>query len=85
MLRRIFGPNRHEVTGEWIRLHNEELNGLYPSPNIIPVIKSRRRSWGRGMCTQDLVEHMREGGHLQDAGVDRRIILKWIFKTWDGA
>jgi hypothetical protein len=45
VLRRIFGPKRDEATGEWRRLHNEELNGLYPSPNIIWVIKSRRMRW----------------------------------------
>jgi hypothetical protein len=45
VLRRIFGPKRDEVTGEWRRLHNEELNGLYSSPNIIRVIKSRRMRW----------------------------------------
>ena len=42
VLRRIFGPRRDEVTGEWRRLHNEELNDLYSSPNILRVIKSRR-------------------------------------------
>jgi len=42
VLRRIFGPRRAEVTGEWRRLHNEELNDLYSSPNIVRVIKSRR-------------------------------------------
>jgi len=39
---RIFGPKRGEITGEWRKLHNEELNDLHPSPNIIRVIKSRR-------------------------------------------
>ena len=42
VLRRIFGPRREQVTGEWRRLHNEELNDLYSSPNIVRVIKSRR-------------------------------------------
>jgi hypothetical protein len=41
VLRRIFGPNRDEVTGEWKRLHNEELDDLYSSPNFIRVMKSR--------------------------------------------
>jgi hypothetical protein len=45
VLRRIFGPKRDEVTGYWRRLHNEELNGLYSSPNIVRVIKSRRMRW----------------------------------------
>jgi hypothetical protein len=45
VLRRIFGPKRDEATGEWRRLHKEELNDLYSSPNIIPVIKSRRMRW----------------------------------------
>jgi hypothetical protein len=44
-LRRIFGPKRDEVTGEWRKLHNEELNDLYSSANIIWVNKSRRMRW----------------------------------------
>jgi len=44
VLRKIFGPKRDKVTGEWGRLHNEELNDLYTSPNIVRVIKSRRLS-----------------------------------------
>ena len=45
VLRRIFGPRRDEVKEEWRRLHNEELNDLYSSPNIVRVIKSRRKRW----------------------------------------
>jgi len=45
VLRRIFGPRRDEVTGEWRRLRNEELNDLYNLPNIVRVIKSRRMRW----------------------------------------
>jgi hypothetical protein len=45
VLRRILEPKRDEVTGEWEKLHNEELNDLYPSPNIIRVNKSRRMRW----------------------------------------
>ena len=45
VLRRILWPKRDEVTGEWRKLHNEELNDLYSSPNIVRVIKSRRMRW----------------------------------------
>ena len=54
-LRRIFGPKRDEVTGEWRKLHNDELNDLYCSPNIVRVIKSRKMRW------VGHVAHMQEG------------------------
>ena len=55
MLKRIYGPKRYEVTGEWRKLHNEELNDLYCSPNIVRVIKSRSMRWAGH------VAHMAEG------------------------
>jgi hypothetical protein len=45
VLRRVFGPKRDEVTGEWRKLHNEELNVLYSLTNIVRVVKSRRMRW----------------------------------------
>jgi len=55
VLRRVFGPKRDEVTGEWRKLHNEELRDLYSLPNIVRVIKSRRMRWAGH------VVHMGEG------------------------
>jgi hypothetical protein len=45
VLRRIFGPKRDEVTGEWRKLHNDELSDLYSLPNNVQVLKSRRMRW----------------------------------------
>jgi len=53
VLRRIFGPRRDEVMGEWGRLHNEEINVLYSSPNIVQVIKSRRMRWAGHVARMD--------------------------------
>jgi hypothetical protein len=89
--RRIFGPKRDEVTGEWRKLHNEELNDLYSSPTIVRVMKSRRMRWA---------------GHIPRMGEERglyrvlvgkpkgkrplgrprrrwEIILRQIFGKWD--
>jgi hypothetical protein len=58
VLRRIFGPKRDEVTGEWMKLHNEELHILYSSPDIISLIKSRRMRWA---------------GHMARMGEERKV------------
>jgi hypothetical protein len=71
VLRRIFGPKRDEVTGEWRKLHNEELRDLYFSPSIIRIIKSRRMRWAghvarmgrRGMPIDYWWESQRERDH----------------------
>ena len=57
LLRRIFGPNRDEITGEWRKLYNEALNDLYSSPNIFRPIKSRRMIWA---------EHVARMGERRD-------------------
>jgi len=53
VLRRIFGPKREDVTGEWRKLHNEELNDLYCSPNTVRVIKSRRMRWAEHVACME--------------------------------
>jgi hypothetical protein len=52
VLRRIFGPNRDEVTGDWRKLHNEELHNSHSSPSIIRMIKSRRKRWEENTKSQ---------------------------------
>ena len=66
MLRRVFGPNRDEVTGEWRKLHNEELSDLYSLPNIVPVVKSRRMRWA---------------GHVERMGEERGVHRVLVRKT----
>jgi hypothetical protein len=66
VLRRIFGPRRDEVTRKWKRLHNEELNDLYSSPNIVRVIKSRRMRWAE---------------HVVRMGEERVVHRVWVEKS----
>jgi hypothetical protein len=71
VLRRMFGPKRDEATGEWRRLHNEELNDLHSSPHIIRVIKSRRMRWA---------------GHVARMGEKRgayRILVRRPRRRWE--
>ena len=65
VLRRVFGPKKDEVTGEWRKLHNKELSDLYSLPNIVQVVKSRRMRWSGH------VAHMGEG-----RGVHRVLVGK---------
>jgi hypothetical protein len=80
VLGRIFGPKRNEVTGDWRRVHNEELRDFYSSPNIVRVTKSRRMRWAGYLARMGEVRtgllqgDMKEGDHLRDLGVDGRII-----------
>ena len=76
---------------EWRRLHNEELNDLYSSPNTVRVIKSRRMRWaghvarmgGERRFIGSSWGNRREGNHWGDLGVDGWIILGWISRRWD--
>jgi hypothetical protein len=90
-LRGVYGPKRDGVTGDWRKLHNEELNDLYCSPNIFRVITSRRIRWAghvarmgrREEYTGIWLENLRERDHLGDPGTDGSIILRWFFRKWD--
>ena len=89
VLRRVFGPKRDEVEGEWRKLHNEELSDLYSLPNILRVVKSRRRRWaghvarmGEGRGVHRVLVGKPEGtrDHWGDPDIDGRIILRRIFR-----
>ena len=90
VLMRIFGPRKNEVTGEWRRVHKEELNDLCSSPNIVRVIKSRRMRWAGHVARMGeergvyriLVGKPEEKSHWGDIGVDGWI-LGWISWRWD--
>jgi hypothetical protein len=81
VLRRIFGPKKDEVMGEWRKLHNGELHNLYSLPDIIRQIKSRRMRWaghvacmggGRNMY-RVWWERLKKKDHLEDQGMDGRM------------
>ena len=88
----LFGPKRDEVTGEWIKLHNEELRDLYSLPNIVRVVKSRRIRWAGHVARMGeergvhrlLVGKPKGKSHWGDPDVDGSIILRWIFRKWEG-
>ena len=91
-LRRVFCPKRDEVTGEWRKLHNEELRDLYTLPNIVQVVKPRRLRWtgnvarmgeGRGVH-RVLVGKPTVKRPLGRPRLDGRIILKCIFRKLEG-
>jgi hypothetical protein len=91
VLRRVFGPKRDEVTGEWRKLHNEEMNDLYSLPNIMRVVKSRRMRWaghvacrGRKVCTGCWWGNLWERDYWEDSDVGGRIILRCIFRKLEG-
>ena len=89
-LRGMFGPKRDSLTGEWRQLHNEELNDLYCSPNIVRVIKSRVR-WARHVACMGRGEayrgfwwgNMRERDHLDDPGVDEIDLQEVGYESMD--
>ena len=88
VLRRIFGAKRDEVTWEWRKLHNEELNDLYSSPNIVRPIKIRLAGHStngerRGVY-RVLAGNLVERDRSEDPGLDRRITLRWLCRKWDG-
>jgi hypothetical protein len=79
VLRRIFGPEKDEATGEWRKLHSEELHILYSSQNIIRQIKSRRMRWAGHVarvgeeCVQGFGGKAKRKDFLKDQGVDGRM------------
>jgi hypothetical protein len=66
VLRGVFGPKRDEVTGEWRKLHNEELRDLYSSPSIIRIITSRRMRWAGHVARMGVIDYWWESQRESD-------------------
>jgi len=87
----VIKPRRDEVTEEWRRLHNEELNDLYCSPNVVRVIKSRKMRWAGHVARMGeerwvyrvLVGKPEGRNHWGDLDIDGWIMLGWISRRWD--
>jgi hypothetical protein len=90
VLRRIFGPKRDEVTGEWRKIHNKDLIDLYSS-TVVQVIQSRIMRWAgyvarivekRGV-NRILVGNLKKVVYLGYPDIEGKIILRWIYGKWD--
>jgi len=92
VLRRVFGPKRGEVTAEWRKLHSEELSDLHSLHTVVRVVKSRRMRCGGHVARVGEGRgvpgfwwgNLMERDHWGDSDVDGRIILRWIFRKWEG-
>jgi hypothetical protein len=85
----MFGHKRDEVTGEWRKMHNEELHNLYSSPDIVRHMKSKRMGWTGHVAGMGEVQGCggkagRKRDHLEDQGVDGRIRSEWILERLAG-
>jgi hypothetical protein len=82
--RKIFGPKSDEVTGEWRKIHNENIHDLYTSPDIFRAMKSKRMRWDGNVARMGIGEvytgfwwgNLRERDHLKDSGLNGKIILR---------
>jgi hypothetical protein len=89
VLRRMYEHKGRQLTKQWRKLRNEELKELSFSPNIVRVIKSNKMRWVAQLARMGSREsytvfwwgYLRERDHLEDTGIDGRLMLRWIFRT----